>query len=135
MRRNSPVTRDPARAAPLQAHAYAAGSLALICCALAQAADPVRDPQLVRGEKVAQQVCSACHLVAKNQEFPPLLNPPAPSFIDIANRPGTSPESLQRFILTTHWDVGSVPMKMPDPMLMKPQAHAVARYIVSLKSP
>ncbi len=136
MRRKGPVTRrDTARTAPPRAHTYAAGCLALLFGALAQAAEPTRDPQLVRGEKVAQEVCSACHLVARDQEFPPILNPPASSFIDIANRPGTSAASLQRFILNTHWDVGSVPMKMPDPMLMKDQAHAVARYILSLKNP
>ncbi len=127
--------RATARAAPLRAHVFTAGCLALFSGALAQAADPARDPQLVRGEKVAQEVCSACHLVARAQEFPPILNPPAPSFIDIANRPGTSTESLQHFILNTHWDVAFVPMKMPDPMLMKDQARAVARYIVSLKNP
>jgi mono/diheme cytochrome c family protein len=115
--------------------AATAGCLALLFGALAHAADPARDPQAARGEKVAQQVCSACHLVARDQEFPPLLRPPAPSFLDIANRPGTTAESLQHFILNTHWDVGSVPMKMPDPMLMKDQAHAVARYILTLKHP
>ena len=47
---------------------------------------------------------------------------------------GCRAESLRRFILN-HWDVGSVPMKMPDPNLMKDQAHAVALYILTLKTP
>src|SRR5512146_1258466 len=56
----------------------------------AYAQKPHRDPPLERGEHVARLVCSACHVVAENQEFPPLLNPPAPSFMEIADRPGTS---------------------------------------------
>ncbi len=43
--------------------------------------------QVRRGEEIAQQRCSACHIVAANQDYPPLLKDPAPSFQDVANRP------------------------------------------------
>jgi len=80
-------------------------------------------------------VCSACHEVARDQEYPPILAKPAPSFSEIAHRPGTSVESLQRFIVSTHWDVNALPMTMPNPMLSRDEARSVARYIVSLRRP
>jgi mono/diheme cytochrome c family protein len=94
-----------------------------------------RDAVAARGEHIARLVCSACHAVASDQEYPPILTKPAPSFSDIANRPGTSVESLQHFIVSTHWDVNALPMTMPNPMLSSDEARAVARYILSLRTP
>lgn len=91
------------------------------------------DPVLARGEQIARQVCSACHVVAGDQEFPPLLHSREPSFREIANRPTTTQESIQKFITTTHWDQKTIPMTMPDPMLRPEQAVAVSRYIMSLR--
>ncbi len=90
-------------------------------------------PELARGEHVARLVCSACHVVANDQEYPPLLTKPAPSFLEIANRPGVSAQSLQRFITDTHWDVDRLPMTMPNLMLGKSDVHAVSSYILSLR--
>jgi len=87
-----------------------------------------------RGEHIARLVCSACHVVAVNQEYPPLLVKPAPSFAEIANRPGVSAGSLQHFILNTHWDTDTLPMTMPSPMLSKDEALAVAHYILTLRN-
>lgn len=89
--------------------------------------------ELARGEHVARLVCSACHVVASDQEYAPILTKPAPSFLDIANRPGVSAQSLQHFVTTTHWDVDKLPMTMPNPMLSKNDAQAVSSYIVSLR--
>lgn len=36
-------------------------------------------PEAARGEHIARLVCSACHLVAQDQEYPPILVQPAPS--------------------------------------------------------
>ncbi len=63
-----------------------------------------------------------------------MLAKPAPSFFDIANRPGVSAQSLQRFITNTHWDVDRIPMTMPNPMLNKSDVQAVSRYILSLRT-
>jgi len=90
------------------------------------------DPVVARGDHIARSVCSACHIVAADQEFPPLLVNPAPSFSDVANRPGTSSHSLERFITATHWDLDKLPMSMPNPRLTKEETVAVARYILSL---
>ena len=90
--------------------------------------------ELARGQHVAELICATCHIVARNQEFPPLLSQVTPSFMEIANRPGVSAATLEHFITTTHWDPDKLPMTMPNPMLMPEQTRAVARYILSLKS-
>jgi mono/diheme cytochrome c family protein len=90
--------------------------------------------ELARGEHIARFVCATCHVVAKDQEFAPLLSKPAPSFFDIANRPGVSPESLEHFITTTHWDnPDKLEMTMPALMATPEQTRAVTRYILSLR--
>ncbi len=90
-------------------------------------------PPPPEGERLAQEVCSACHRVAQKQERDPILKDKAPSFCEIANRPQTTAQSVAHFVLTTHWDEKSTPLKMPDPMLNKDQAAAVARYVTSLR--
>ena len=89
-------------------------------------------PPPPEGERLAQEVCSACHVVAQKQERAPILKDRAPSFCGIANRPHTTAQSVAHFVLTTHWDEKSAPT-MPDPMLNKDQAAAVARYVMSLR--
>lgn len=90
-------------------------------------------PPPPEGERLAQEVCSACHVVAQKQDRDPILKDRAPSFCEIANRPHTTAQSVAHFVLTTHWDEKSAPVKMPDPMLNKDQAAGVARYVMSLR--
>ena len=124
-----------ARQVPLRiaALALAAVVLCALCTPRSSAADVPKAADVARGEHIARLVCSACHVVAVDQEFPPLLNQATPSFADVANRPGVTAESLQRFITTTHWDVDKLPMSMPNPMLDKSETQAVTRYILSLR--
>jgi mono/diheme cytochrome c family protein len=89
--------------------------------------------QVRRGEEVAQLKCSACHVVAEKQKYPPLLEDPAPSFQSIADRPQASNASLQHFLATTHWDRQSVAITMPNPGLSRTDIAAVSRYILSLR--
>jgi mono/diheme cytochrome c family protein len=89
--------------------------------------------QVRRGEEVAQLQCAACHVVAKEQKYPPLLENPAPSFASIANRPQISEAALRHFVATTHWDQTTIPLTMPNPGLSKTDTAAVIRYILSLK--
>lgn len=105
---------------------------ALYGCQGVQAQTPHK-AAIARGDHVARLVCSACHVVATGQEFPPMLEPPAPSFADIANRPGMTAKTIRHFILTTHWDQKTIPMTMPNLMLMPEDASALAVYIMSLK--
>jgi len=101
----------------------------------AQAKPPARDPVAARGEQLARIVCAICHVVADDQEFPPILHSPTPSFREIANRPGTTEQTLRQFLKTTHWDEKTIPMSMPQQMLMDDQTRAVSRYILSLRTP
>ena len=86
-----------------------------------------------QGEHIARAICAACHVVASDQDFPPLLRAPAPPFAEIANRPGTTDKSLRHFISATHWDERTLPMTMPNPQLTGAQATAVTQYILSLR--
>jgi mono/diheme cytochrome c family protein len=110
----------------------------LLLCGLltpqAQAQAVAQDPELARGEHIARFVCATCHVVARNQEFPPLLSKPAASFFDIANRPGVTAESLQHFVTTTHWDPDKLEMTMPALFPSEEQSRAVTRYILSLRT-
>jgi len=102
--------------------------------ARAQAQAVADAAELARGDHIARLVCATCHVVAKDQEYPPLLSKPAPSFFDIANRPGVSAESLEHFITTTHWDnPEKLAMTMPDLRATPEQSRAVAQYILSLR--
>jgi mono/diheme cytochrome c family protein len=116
-------------------------TLALFVCGLlwvsveSPARTPPSDPVRAEGEQIARQICSTCHVVAMDQDLPPRLGTPTPSFIEIANRPETTAKGLQAFLKTTHWDEKTIPISMPDPMLIPDQRVAVSRYIMSLRKP
>jgi mono/diheme cytochrome c family protein len=99
----------------------------------AQAEGTKNDREVVRGEGIARLICATCHVVASDQQFPPMLVQRTPSFSEIANRPGINGEAIQGFITTTHWDEKTLPMKMPSLGLTRDQALAVASYILSLR--
>lgn len=63
----------------------------------AQAQAVTDNAELAHCEHIARFVCATCHVVARNQEFAPMLSEPTPSFLEIANRPRVSRESLQHF--------------------------------------
>jgi mono/diheme cytochrome c family protein len=83
------------------------------------------DPQ--EGRRFALHTCDACHVVASNDQMPPLTPRYAPSFYDIANKPGTNAPSLEAFLLHSH-PLGN----MPYPELTAAQAADLASYILSL---
>jgi cytochrome c2 len=107
-------------------------SLLLLASASAGGA-AAADRETDAGRRIAALVCAPCHVVAKDQEFGPMLNEPTPSFEDIANRPGTSAQSLRRFLTEIHWNARDIPLRMPDPMLAEHQKAAVIAYILSLR--
>lgn len=85
------------------------------------------------GRTLAGRVCAVCHVVAPDQKPPPRRFPPAPAFEEIANRPGMDAASLERFLATTHWDMKSLPMSMPEFGLTEKQRSDAAAYIISLR--
>jgi mono/diheme cytochrome c family protein len=122
---------------PPRSHNWISGLLYIglgsICNMGASAADSTLDPLVQKGKQLARIACSDCHVVASDSESPQPLYDPAPRFDEIANRPGTSERSLQRFITTTHWDGETMPMMMPRPELTKQQLVSLSRYIMSLR--
>jgi mono/diheme cytochrome c family protein len=96
-------------------------------------ADPPASTSVQAGKTLALNVCSACHVVSPAEAAQPKLQPPAPSFPDIANRPGTTAESLRAFLLTTHATL-KTPPNMPGMLLSDDEATAAANYILSLKT-
>lgn len=90
-------------------------------------ARPGANALLTSGHEFALQVCSACHMVARDQRSKPILKPPAPSFPAIANRPKTNEPFLRQFLSKPHG-------KMPNPELADFQIDEVVAYLLSLKS-
>jgi hypothetical protein len=70
--------------------------------------------------------------VASDQPYAPTLAPPAPSFQSIAQRSGTSMESLRNFLRSTHQGVDD-PKGMPNPMLADFQIKQIGSYLLSLR--
>jgi mono/diheme cytochrome c family protein len=98
----------------------------------AQAQEPL-DQDVVRGRAIAASVCSACHVVAADQTYAPILRNPGPSFQSIANKPTTTADALRRFISTTHQTAGE-PFRMPNPELTAEMQEQVVVYILSLRN-
>ena len=84
------------------------------------------------GHHLATLICSACHVAAFDQPFEPILRPPAPSFESIAQRASTTSESVQKFLATTHKDIGN-PQGMPNPQLLDYQVRQLTVYLLSLR--
>ncbi len=92
-------------------------------------------PAARQGQAIAETICSNCHSVAPDQPATLEVSPAPPSFAEIADDPKTTAQSLRRFIATTHWDARTLPMTMPNPMLLDQDSAQVAAYILSLRSP
>jgi mono/diheme cytochrome c family protein len=86
------------------------------------------------GRTLAVRLCSTCHDVSSNAEFPPALANPGPSFGTIANRRDTSRQTLRLFLDSRHGDISVFPMKMPDLMLTDAQKEQAVAYIMSLRN-
>ena len=100
--------------------------------ALAQQ-QPVPHPSIGAGRRLALDVCSACHIVADDQIKKPGMQPPAPSFRSIADRPNINAQSLRTFLLKTHVTFNTPP-NMPSMLLSEKEATVVSEYILSLKN-
>ncbi len=88
--------------------------------------------EVSQGHHVAVEICSICHVAAPDQAHLPLLEPPAPPFASIAQRPDINAQSLTKFITTTHRGLDH-PAGMPNPDLADFQVTEVVAYILSLR--
>jgi mono/diheme cytochrome c family protein len=91
------------------------------------------DAEVRAGYRIAQDICSACHVVHPAQVRRPVLVQPGPSFEDIANRPGTTAQSLRQAISAADWDLQARPVTMPRQGLSERSTAQVAAYIMSLR--
>jgi mono/diheme cytochrome c family protein len=87
---------------------------------------------VARGDKLAQLVCSVCHVVARDDKHVPLLPEPGPSFVDVAARPATTEASLRAYLATRHPDMGPAG-QMPNPRLVDYEIDELVAYILSLR--
>jgi len=61
---------------------------------------------------------------------------PALAQSEIANRPGINPQSLHRFIESTHWEKNIIPASaLPPPPVTRDQEAKIIAYLLSLKKP
>ena len=102
--------------------------LLLVTLASAQQ-QPVHRGGAQEGHRLALSKCDACHIVASDQQYQPLLSHYAPSFYDVANRPNTTAKSLEAFLAHPHSFEN-----MPYPDLSPAQVADLASYILSLRS-
>ena len=112
---------------PLTVVAAAIVAMLVFAAAAGETGDPVE------GHRLGIKICAFCHVVAADQEFAPALSKPAPSFQAISNKRGTTAESLQKFISTTHLTIAE-PANMPNPQLTEDQVYDLVSYILSLRS-
>lgn len=109
----------------------------LACLAMAAGANAngaeLNSDSVAAGKKLAERLCATCHVVAPQQDQAPGRFPPAPAFEEIANRPGIDAGSIERFLETTHWDMKSLPMTMPDFGFTAKDSSDSAAYILSLR--
>jgi mono/diheme cytochrome c family protein len=102
--------------------------LAAILAGSASAQQPVGRGGVQEGRRLALGKCDACHTVAADQLYPPLLAHYAPSFYDVANRPGMNVETLKGFLAHHH-----TYENMPYPDLTPSQVTDIVDYILSLR--
>ena len=49
-------------------------------------AQPGAQDEVQKGHQLAATICAVCHVAAADQRYPPIMKPPAPSFVSIAQR-------------------------------------------------
>jgi len=91
-----------------------------------------QEADVAAGRKLALEVCASCHLVGPDQARAPVLNPPAPSFADIAAKPDVSEASLRSFLVEPHGDPRRM-SAMPAFLLPPSQVEAAVAYLLSLR--
>jgi mono/diheme cytochrome c family protein len=98
--------------------------LVVAAAGLARQADAQAVPNTAAaGKALAEQYCASCHvIVASNQAG----WTDAPSFVAIARKPGTTAAGLSAIIQKPH-------MNMLNDQRPKPEADAMATYIISLR--
>lgn len=104
--------------------------LSVVPCSVSAQSNATDDIQ--KGHQLAVTICAICHVAAPDQSYEPIMKPPAPSFVSIAQRKDTTADSLRLFMTTTHRGLDA-PKGMPNPELMDYQIRELISYILSLR--
>ncbi len=107
-------------------------ALMLACLATAVQAQPASPDQIAEGQKFAERVCGACHVVTNDPNEIPIRRPPGPSFAELAKWPKLTEQSLRQLLTSNHHDLGATGA-MPNPRLADYQIDRVVAYLLSLK--
>jgi hypothetical protein len=101
-----------------------ATGLTLLCLSMTALAQQIPGtPDKVKGQALAERLCTNCHLVSPGQEH---ANVDVPSFREIANREGQTAGAITaRIILPKH--------PMPQISLDKSELADLSAYILSLR--
>ncbi|WP_407187636.1 c-type cytochrome [Bradyrhizobium centrosematis] len=102
---------------------------------------PVRPPvtnqlfvdQLTEGRAQAHASCGPCHVVEDASRESPASRPPAPSFLEIIDRPSFSADDIRQFLTSSHRRLGPG-QAMPNPRLAEYQIDAIVAYLETLKA-
>jgi mono/diheme cytochrome c family protein len=115
----------------------AIGFSALLTAIAGSGAEVTPNEAAIRaGHNIAVSSCVACHVVSSGQTLKPVLGPGIPSFEEIANRPGTTAESLEAAMKTARWhEPGMTARLLPMSRLSDKERAQVAFYILSLRNP
>jgi len=98
-------------------------AIAVITVALINgaAAQTIGDP--AAGRRLAEAWCSECHAIGRDSAGGMMRGP---SFVNVAQRPKTTPLSLNVFLRSNHDN-------MPNLILKRDEADDIVAYILSLK--
>lgn len=78
-----------------------------------------------RGLELSQRICASCHAVQAREVLSPVSQ--APTFDEVADRPGVTGMGLTAFLRTPH-------RTMPDLILRPAEIDDVVAHILSLKN-
>jgi mono/diheme cytochrome c family protein len=87
--------------------------------------------EVAKGHRLALEICSACH-IRRRIKRRDRLHKSAPSLETLANKPGATAPSVQKFLLTIHLSLANG-KEMPNPELNEDQARDLAAYVMSLR--
>jgi mono/diheme cytochrome c family protein len=99
-----------------------------VMAAAASGQQPAHRSAAQEGRRLALGKCDVCHVVASDQQYPPLISHFAPNFYDVANMPTTNAQSLEAFLAHRHWYE-----TMPSPELTPDQVADLTSYILGLR--
>jgi hypothetical protein len=89
--------------------------------------------QVAEGRGLAHAICGNCHVVAEGANERPAMRIPAPSFAEIATRPGFSPDSIRDLLTSGHRYLGPN-QGMPNPRLASYQVEEIIAVFETLRA-